>query len=99
MVNRDFVNWEGLHTDLLAAIFDHRASTKYNAATLCKRYVDRCFKLFYVLAREHPPFLSDASKSKKEMWTSGNIDALAGYFAHLFDERITKGEGACREDK
>ena len=95
MVNRDFVNWEGLHTDLLAAIFDHRASTKYNAATLCKRYVDRCFKLFYVLAREHPPFLSSASKSKKEMWTS-RIDDLAGDFTRLFEERITKGGGISR---
>ena len=92
MLNRDLVNWEGLHTDLLAAIFDHRASTKYNAATLCKRYVDRCFKLFHALAREYPPFLSNASKFKKEMWTSG-IDALAGDFTRLFEERITKGGG------
>ena len=92
MLDPDVVQWERLHTDLLAAIYDHRASSKHIAAHRSKAFIDRRFQLFHVLAREHPPFLSTSSMHKKAMWTSG-IDALAADFARLFEERLTKGGG------
>ena len=90
MLDINVVEWERLHTDLIAAVYDHRASSKHNAAAKSKKYIDRRFQLFHALAREHPPFLASASQHQQAMWTSG-IDALAADFARLFEERLMKG--------
>ena len=65
MLDPDAVQWEWLHTDLLAAIYDHRASSKNSAAHRSKAFIDHRFQLFHALAREHPHFLSTSSMHKK----------------------------------
>ena len=93
MLDPDVVQWERLHPNLFAAIYDHLASSKHSAAHRRKAFINRRFQLFHVLPREHPPFLSTSSMHNKAMWTSG-IDALAAEFARLFEERLTKGGGS-----
>ena len=85
MLDPDVVEWERLHTDFLASIYDRQATNKHNAAKRSNAFIGLRFKLYHVLAREYPPFLSTASLHKKAVWTS-EIDALAAEFTCLFEE-------------
>ena len=51
-----------------------------------------------LLAHEYQFFLSAASQTKENMWTT-SIDAIAGDFAYLFEEGIMKGRRPGSENK
>ena len=40
MLDPDVVQWERLHTDLLAAIYDHWATSKHSTAHRSKVFID-----------------------------------------------------------
>lgn len=92
LLSQEHVDWESLHTRLLEQIFLFRATSKSTTGTKTTGLTDARFKLHGKLAREFPPFLEDASKEKRERWTSA-IDALAIDFARLLDDRLVKGGG------
>ena len=49
MLDINVVEWERLHMDLIATVYDHRASRKHNTVAKIKKYINRWFQLFHAL--------------------------------------------------
>ena len=93
MLEKDYVDWEKEHTDILQSISVNHTLNRTNAAAYCVTHVDQREQQFHFLAHQCLVFLDDPSNAKKEVWRCG-INTLAANFVRIMENEICKGRGS-----
>lgn len=95
--NQKYVDWEGFHTEIIAKIFENRATNNHNAAKRIVSYDDWKFDYVKKMSGKYPAELSDADVVKKQKW-GAIVYSFGIEFAKILESTVATGGAELRSD-